>query len=156
MALSYLPHLSHICPIIKRVLCLTITAVFFCKSARSLPYMSAKYRSNSFWYRLRAFFINVPIKDTHGRIIDVTSWPEKVDEEGVMHFKPRKDEPQDVSHVKPDIVVFATGYRRTVRFLGDSYPQPTDVTVRAVYSPDDVSVGFIGFTRPSFGEFPTH
>src|SRR5690554_1889722 len=117
--------------------------------------MSAKYRSTSFWYRLRAFFINVPIKDTKGRVIDVVSWPERVDEDGIMHFKPGSGKSEEeTTQVKPDVVVFATGYRREVQVLDHDYPQPTEVTARGVYSPDDISVGFIGFTRPSFGKSP--
>lgn len=118
--------------------------------------MSAKYRPKSFWYLLRAFFINVPIQDTKGRVIDVSQWPERVDNEGVMHFKHKAGESREETRdraVNPDVVVFATGYKREVQFLDLSYPQPTEVSVRGIYSPDDVTVGFIGFTRPSFGKF---
>lgn len=118
--------------------------------------MSAKYRPSSFWYRLRAFFINIPIQDTKGRVIDVFPWPDRVDHDGVMHFRHKADESLEETRdraLKPDVVVFATGYKREVQFLDLSYPQPTEVSVRGIYSPDDVTVGFIGFTRPSFGKF---
>lgn len=131
--------------------------VFFCKSARSLPYMSAKYRSTSWWYKARAFFINVPIKDTHGRVIDVEQWPKNIDMDGHMTFGTKGAMPETEDQkpgVKPDVVVFATGYRREVRFLDATYPQPTTVAERGVYNADDVSVAFIGFIRPGFGMSP--
>lgn len=132
---------------------LTVT-VFFCKSARALPYMSAKHRSKSWWYRLRAFFINVPIQDTGNRVIDVNPWPVVVDQEGIMQFGDKvPDDPQkpQYQYVKPDVVVFATGYRRYVPFLDTTYCQPGEAIVREVYALDEVTVGFIGFVRPGFG-----
>ncbi|SPO03608.1 related to flavin-containing monooxygenase [Cephalotrichum gorgonifer] len=134
-----------------------VDSIIFCKSDRALPYMSAKYRPTSLWYRIRSFFINVPIKDTKGRFIDVAPWPESVDSDGIMHFSHRTRETYDEMQghvVKPDVVVFATGYRKEVRFLDLSYPQPTEATVRGIYSPEDITVGFIGFMRPSFGAIP--
>lgn len=57
--------------------------------------------------------------------------------------------------VKPDLVVFATGYRQEWGWLGEEYPQgPGDerVDVREVCSRKDLSVGWVGFVRPGVGE----
>lgn len=119
--------------------------------------MSAKYRATSWWYRIRAFFINVPIQDTQGRVIDVNPWPKHIDSEGCMHFGSKGPIPAEEDFdkdVKADVVVFATGYRREVQFLDYSYSQPPEVTERGIYQPDDITVGFIGFIRPSFGMSP--
>ncbi|KAI5476837.1 hypothetical protein MNV49_007133 [Pseudohyphozyma bogoriensis] len=59
--------------------------------------------------------------------------------------------------VKPDMVVFATGYRQDWDWLGEAYPRgPGDerVDVREVASREDVSVGWIGFVRPGVGAIP--
>ena len=118
--------------------------------------MSAQYRPDSFAYRLRKFFINVPIEETHGRVIDVKPWPVCVDQAGQMHFTTNEHAmtPADAEPgLEADVVVFATGYKREVPFLSPhSYVQPTEMSVRGIYNPDDVTVGFIGFVRPSFGK----
>lgn len=61
--------------------------------------------------------------------------------------------------VKPDVVVFATGYKRTFPFfetenLGGSYPSASDANVREIWKRDDSTVGFIGFVRPNLGAIP--
>lgn len=97
--------------------------------------------------------MNVPIKDTKGRKIDVLTWPREIDEDGYMQFdksKTSKDSslPQ---RIKPDIVVYATGYQRSFPFLDNQYPDVVQCDVRGIYQSDDVTCGFIGFVRPSLG-----
>jgi dimethylaniline monooxygenase (N-oxide forming) len=130
--------------------------VFLCKSSRALPYLSAKYRSKSLWNKIRSFLINVPLKDTGGRQIEVAAWPELIDDKGVVHFRgtSRKAEKQAAElTVRPDVVVFATGYTKSFPFLDKSYPLFEDANMRGVYSEDDVSIGYIGFLRPAIGTF---
>lgn len=58
--------------------------------------------------------------------------------------------------VKPDLVVFATGYRQEWGWLGEEYPcGPGDerVDVREVCGRGDLSVGWVGFVRPGVGVF---
>lgn len=129
--------------------------VFFCKSARALPYMSANQRSTSWWNRVRAFFINVPIKDTKGRVIDVKPWPKFVLDGGKMCFD-KEELPEghldpEYPFLKADVVVYATGYSRTVPFFDQTYCQPNQAWVRDVHIIGDVTVGYIGFVRPGFG-----
>ena len=66
--------------------------------------------------------------------------------------------------IKPDIVVFCTGYKQVFPFLNKQdtqesnlvlpYPTPAGADVRGIWSRSDSSVGFIGFVRPSLGAIP--
>ncbi|KOS21847.1 Dimethylaniline monooxygenase 2 [Escovopsis weberi] len=122
--------------------------IFLCKSDRALPYISAGKRSDSLINRIRTKIINVPIQDTKGRCIDVKGWPTEVDEHGVMSFG------DGAEPIRADIVVFATGYTAEMSYLSPDYPTLDDLDVRNIYKEGDVSVGFIGFIRPSIGAIP--
>lgn len=50
--------------------------------------------------------------------------------------------------VRPDVVVYATGYCQNFDFLDCSYPTPEKASCRDIISPEDPSVSFIGFVRP--------
>ncbi|KAK5997770.1 Monooxygenase ptmN [Cladobotryum mycophilum] len=128
-----------------------VGSIFLCKSARALPYISAGQRSTSLVNRIRSSIINVPMKETNGRHIDVKRWPLRVDDKGFMHFDGL--EPSDP--VKADVVVFATGYTTNFPFLSPKqYPDLDDLDVRGVYKQGDTTVGYIGFVRPSIGAIP--
>jgi dimethylaniline monooxygenase (N-oxide forming) len=128
-----------------------VDAIFLVKSDRALPYISAGHRSESLWNKIRTAVLNVPIKDTGGRKIDVMSWPEEVDNEGFMTVN---DEKGAARRIKPDVVVLATGYDTKFPFLDNSFPTLADTDVRCIYKHDRVDVGFIGFVRPSIGAIP--
>ena len=127
-------------------------AIFLCKSDRALPYISAGRRSESWWNRMRTAMLNVHIKDTHGRKIDVMSWPQEVDDNGFMTLNDETDSAP--RRIKPDVVIAATGYETKFPFLDQGYPGLTDTDVRCVYRSGRVDVGFIGFVRPSIGAIP--
>ncbi|ORY56102.1 dimethylaniline monooxygenase [Pseudomassariella vexata] len=133
-------------------------SIFFCKSDRAMPYISAPHRNRaSFWNRLRAAIVNMPIKDTEGRHIDLAPWPEFIDLNGIMHFedtgRPESDKMKNMV-VKPDVIVMATGYMRRFLFLDDSYHYPDFGEGRGIWDIFTPSVGFIGFVRPSIGAIP--
>ncbi|KAI9902132.1 hypothetical protein N3K66_003949 [Trichothecium roseum] len=127
-----------------------LDSVFLVKSDRALPYMSECHRSTSRWNKIRQSIINVPLKETNGRRIDVTTWPTKIDDDGFL----RNEDAQFDGKIKPDVIVFATGYDVKFSFLNEDYPALADAKVRGIYSPDDISVGYIGFVRPSIGAIP--
>ncbi|KAF4807939.1 Dimethylaniline monooxygenase [N-oxide-forming] 3 [Colletotrichum siamense] len=134
---------------------------FPAKSARAIPYISAPWRKPlSLRERLRRFFFYIKEFDIDpkGRYIDVAPWPDYVDDDGVMHFmdngRPEAERMKGIT-VKPDLVIFATGYTRRFPFLDESYGTPDSADVRAVYHSHDVTTGFIGFVRPNLGAIPT-
>jgi len=149
---------------------LTISQVFFNKSSKSAPYISAPYRATrhrSIIDRVRSSLIQSPIVDTKGKVIDLAPWPDFIDENGILHFtnngrlewERMKDE-----KIKPDVIVFCTGYKQEFPFFTDSdpdtpyqthpYPSASDADVRNIWKSDDPTVAFIGFVRPSLGAIP--
>lgn len=122
-----------------------------------MPYLSAPYRSGSLANRIRAAFCSMPIPSTGGRYIDLAPWPTHIDDDGFMHFehtdRPESEKFQDAA-VKPDVVLLATGYTQRFDFLDATYTTPQKANVRGIYHEDDISVGFIGFVRPSIGAIP--
>lgn len=131
--------------------------------------MSAPYRpkEHSLLEKMRSTIIAIPPVDTDGRQIDLAPWPERIDEDGVVHFRDNKRieyERMKDANIKPDIIVFATGYKQEFPFLnnnnasskGDAKPYPTasEADVREIWRRDDPTVGFFGFIRPSLGAIP--
>lgn len=134
-----------------------ISRIYLCKSGRAVPYISAPYRQRSMLDRIRAAFINVPIKDTGSRTIDLAPWPEYIDSDGIVKFTDNgrpEAERMKGTICKPDIVVFATGYSQHFPFLDSTYPTPLEADRRGVWKTGDESVGFIGFVRPAIGAIP--
>lgn len=135
-------------------------AVIFCKSGNSLPYISAQYRSQSILNKARSWLINIPIiEPANGKTIDLAPWPSHF-EDGVVHFQ-LNDRPeskkmeQEKGEIRPDIVIFATGYQRTFPFLpinDDRYPGLEEATTRGIYRDIADGIAYIGYVRPSLGK----
>ncbi|KAJ0131894.1 Copper-containing nitrite reductase [Fusarium oxysporum f. sp. albedinis] len=131
-------------------------SILLCKSDKALPYMSVGKRSQSWGNRIRSFFINVKIEDTKGKKIDVMTWPMSIDRDGCMQFdnKLPSDSILPKEQLKPDVLVFATGYTRDFPFLDNEYPTVSQTNIREIYKGGDVTLGYIGFVRPSIGAIP--
>ncbi|OIW29196.1 FAD/NAD(P)-binding domain-containing protein [Coniochaeta ligniaria NRRL 30616] len=141
--------------------------IFFNKSNKAGPYVSAPYRpkQKSLLETLRSAIIAIPPVDTHGRQIDLAPFPERIDATGTVHFRnngrPEYERMKD-SNIKPDIVVFCTGYKQVFPFLNNSsadksakpYPTAAEADVRDIWARDDPTVAFVGFVRPSLGAIP--
>ena len=121
-----------------------------------MPYISAPYRPKvktrvEEW---RSQTFAMPPVDTKGRQIDLAPWPDHIDEHGIVHFsdtgRPEAERMKKVTR-RPDIVIFATGYKQVFSFLDETYPRPEQADMRRVWKSADESVGFIGFVRPHFG-----
>jgi dimethylaniline monooxygenase (N-oxide forming) len=56
--------------------------------------------------------------------------------------------------VRPDTVIYATGYTQEFGFFDKKgkYATPDEADIRNVAKTGDESVGFIGFVRPGVGE----
>jgi dimethylaniline monooxygenase (N-oxide forming) len=94
----------------------------------------------------------------------VAPFPTHIDEQGVVHFPDNGSEEyrriKDQT-IKPDVIVFATGYLQSFPFLESPrnagrkpYPRADEADVREIWRRDDPTVGFIGFVRPGFGAIP--
>jgi dimethylaniline monooxygenase (N-oxide forming) len=116
--------------------------------------MNVGKRSDSWVNRLRSRIINVPIRENDGKKIDVVTWPKCINEDGLMVFDKKlpTDSVLPDHQLKPDVMVFATGYTREFPFLSSDYPCVAQTNVRGIYKDGDVTLGFIGFVRPAIGE----
>ncbi|KAI7786222.1 hypothetical protein LA080_004607 [Diaporthe eres] len=135
-------------------------SLLICKSDRALPYISEQYRSQSRLNRWRTWLINVELRPTGGRKIDLAPWPTHVDEEGVVHFE-QNDRPESriirkEKGIRPDVVIFATGYKQSFPFVpkDDVYPSLDASVTRGIFRNIDDGVAYIGFIRPAFGAIP--
>lgn len=139
-----------------------VDSVLFCKSDRAMPYISEQWRSQSLFNKCRTWLINIELRPTQGRKIDLAPWPSHLDDEGIVHFekngRPESRKMEAEEPVRPDVVIFATGYKQSFPFLpqGDErYPSLDACTIRGIYRDIDDGVAYIGFVRPAFGEFMT-
>ncbi|KAM7220349.1 hypothetical protein V8F06_004315 [Rhypophila decipiens] len=159
-----------------------VSRIFFNKSGNAGPYISHPYRrsakyANNRLDRIRRALIQVPVVDTGGKFIDLAPWPESVSDKGVVRFTPT-DQRLEYSRikndsVKPDIVIYCTGYRQEFAFFEEHntlcdeaknssepikipqrYPLANEANIRDIWKHDDHTVGFIGFVRPSLGAIP--
>lgn len=70
-----------------------------------------------------------------------------------MHFA-STTEGDAQEDLKPDVVVFATGYAARFPFLNDYLHSVEKANVRGIYREADVTIGYIGFVRPAIGAIP--
>ncbi|KAI8961332.1 FAD/NAD(P)-binding domain-containing protein [Daldinia sp. FL1419] len=143
-----------------------VSKLFFNKGApKALPYISAPYRpaNPGVIERIRRSILQAPVdKAEGGRTIELAPWPTHVDASGAIHFnnngRPEYARMQELGPTKPDVLVFATGYRQEFPFFqnqgGERYPVPSSTDVRSIWSRADPTVGFIGFVRPGYGAIP--
>ncbi|KAI1138355.1 FAD/NAD(P)-binding domain-containing protein [Hypoxylon sp. FL0543] len=101
-----------------------------------------------------------PAETTRGRQIDLASWPDHIDDDGVVVFsdngRPEYARIKD-EVIKPDVVIFCTGYTHEFPFLGKERCSPRyyeGKLVREIWPREDPSIGFIGFVRPNLGAIP--
>ncbi|KAF5510704.1 Dimethylaniline monooxygenase [N-oxide-forming] 2 [Colletotrichum siamense] len=132
-------------------------SLFLVKSDRALPYLNEGHRATDIISRIRAFVMNVELKDAGGRKIMTAPWPTSFTESGTAIFprSERLDQKEATSKaLRPDLLVLATGYVRRFGFLGEGYPKPDDLNIRGIWRRGDVTAGFIGFVRPGIGAIP--
>ncbi|KAK1751490.1 dimethylaniline monooxygenase [Echria macrotheca] len=145
-----------------------VSRMFFNKSNKVAAYVSAPYRktlNRGIIQRIRSAVIQVAIPDTGGRQVDLAPWPERINPDGTVVFRPTgRPEYERLKHeeIKPDMVVFCTGYRQEFPFFakqnasdkGRPYRLANETNVRGIWHRDDPTVGFIGFLRPNLGAIP--
>jgi dimethylaniline monooxygenase (N-oxide forming) len=135
--------------------------VFLNKSSKALPYINRPYKPSSRF--LSKYFgteyIDPDIARNSKKSIDLALFPTHVDSSGRVHFSnssgiKRIEERMNNVVVRPDLVVYCTGYRQDFEFLSKDYLRPSAVDTREICDSSDLSVAYIGFVRPGVGAIP--
>jgi dimethylaniline monooxygenase (N-oxide forming) len=132
--------------------------VFLNKSSKAMPYLNRPYQKKHPLAFLGNGYVDPPEDAQSKRWVDTCSFPERIDETGRVIFEKRPDRKDwrrmKNAEVRPNCVVYCTGYTQTFSWLDSSYPTASDATIRNIISPTEPSVSFIGFVRPGVGAIP--
>ncbi|TFK45983.1 FAD/NAD(P)-binding domain-containing protein [Heliocybe sulcata] len=141
--------------------------VFLNKSHKAMPYINRPYRHRPRFMDYLSRYIDPPEDmppQTHFTV-DLAPFPTHFTESGQAVFpldrdaqgRPKRKDAVRIQEkeVKPDMVIYATGYKQDFEFLEKGeYKTPEEADVRNVCWSGDPSVGFIGFVRPGVGAIP--
>ncbi|KAK4699073.1 hypothetical protein P7C70_g7195, partial [Phenoliferia sp. Uapishka_3] len=137
-----------------------------------MPYINRPYQPTSRFFSdyLHTSYIDPPLTTIPDRAqsIDLALWPSEVLPSGQVKFHSSASLPQSGGIVrkeeermnrkekvfKPDLVLFATGYRTDWSWVGEEYRPVGEERVRDICEREDVSAGWIGFVRPGVGAIP--
>ncbi|KAJ7771658.1 FAD/NAD(P)-binding domain-containing protein [Mycena metata] len=136
--------------------------VFLNKSHKAMPYINRPYRSRARILEYMSRYIDPPedMPPHTDFTVDLAPFPTHFLPNGRAVFpviERRKDAVRMQGRdVRPEVVVYATGYRQEFSFLDKEggYATPGEADVRNVVKSGDESVGFIGFVRPGVGAIP--
>lgn len=125
-----------------------------------MPYINRPYRKRPKYLDYVSRYIDPP-EDSPPQtnfIVDLAPFPARFlpDGRAVFPTSRRKDALRMADRVvRPNLVIYATGYTQEFGFLDkeSDYPTPEDANVRNVVKDGDETVAFIGFVRPGVGEF---
>ncbi|CBQ70108.1 related to flavin-containing monooxygenase [Sporisorium reilianum SRZ2] len=130
---------------------------FLNKSSKAMPYINRGWKSRSPFLERITTYLDPPTVKPEEVSVDLAPFPARVREDGTVEFV-RNGRKEDLRMrnrtVKPDVVVYATGYTQQFDFLSKEYPLPATVRCRDVFDPEDPTVAFIGFVRPGVGAIP--
>ncbi|KAI0792844.1 FAD/NAD-P-binding domain-containing protein [Abortiporus biennis] len=135
--------------------------VFLNKSHKAMPYINRPYRSRPIYMDYVSRYID-PLEDmppATNFAVDLAPFPTHFLPSGraVFPLSKRKDAIRMARRdVKPDTVIFATGYTQDFGFLDpeSGYATPSEADIRNVAKTGDETVAFIGFVRPGVGAIP--
>ncbi|EAW06330.1 flavin-containing monooxygenase [Aspergillus clavatus NRRL 1] len=133
--------------------------VFLNKSNKAMPYLNRPYQTrNPLLSLIGNRYIDPPEDANSDRYVDTCTWPQSIDNTGTVTFTPdpkRKDwQRMKTKTVKPDCVVYCTGYKQTFSYLNASYPTAADAHTRNIINASHPDLAFIGFVRPGVGAIP--
>ncbi|KAJ6488553.1 FAD/NAD-P-binding domain-containing protein [Mycena vitilis] len=130
------------------------------KSQKVMPYINRPYRSRPILDYI-SHYIDLPedMPPNTNFAVDLAPFPTHFLPNGraVFPVSKRKDAIRMQNRdVRPDLVIFATGYQQDFSFLDKAggYGTPGEADVRNVVKSGDETVAFIGFLRPSAGAIP--
>ncbi|KAG8861909.1 hypothetical protein FRB96_002352 [Tulasnella sp. 330] len=135
--------------------------VFLNKSNKAMPYINRPYRNRAPILDWLSQY-EEPAEDMPPNTdfaVELAPFPEKFTAEGraVFPLTERKESIRMAKmDVRPDMLLFATGYKQDFSFFaeGEGYPTTEQLDVRDLFKSGDESVAFIGFLRPGVGAIP--
>jgi dimethylaniline monooxygenase (N-oxide forming) len=126
-----------------------------------MPYINRPYRNRPRLFEYLARYID-PEEDSPPAtnfVVDLAPFPSHFLPSGraVFPLTKRKDSIRmGCRDIRPDTVIFATGYTQdfTIFDPDGNYPTPACTDIRNIAKSGDETVGFIGFVRPGVGAIP--
>ncbi|KZV99127.1 FAD/NAD(P)-binding domain-containing protein [Exidia glandulosa HHB12029] len=136
--------------------------VFLNKSHKAMPYINRPYRKRAAILDYMSRYMDPPedMPPKTNFAVDLAPFPTHFLPSGQAVFpliKRRKDSIRMASRdVRPDIVIFATGYTQKFDVFRpeDNYPSAGEADVRNVVRSGDETVAFLGHVRPGVGAIP--
>lgn len=134
--------------------------VFLNKSSKAMPYINRPYRNRPKWMSKITEYIDPPEDARSEKIIELAPWVCHVESDGEVKFQRGTAQQKKIRsriktmQVRPDIVVYCTGYKQDLPFLSQQYIRPEEAVLRNITSHLDTSVAYIGFVRPGVGAIP--
>ncbi|BFZ61604.1 hypothetical protein YB2330_002676 [Saitoella coloradoensis] len=131
--------------------------VFLNKSTKAMPYINRPWMTSRGWMSKITEYTDPPEDASSDKIIEVAPWPERINPDGTVTFTPSsRKEYSRIRNiaVKPDVVVFCTGYTQNLTWLHPSYPLPSRASCRNILHPSHPTLAYIGFVRPGVGAIP--
>lgn len=132
--------------------------VFLNKSSKAMPYLNRPYQEKHPLAFLGNGYVDPPEDASSKRWVDTATFPQSIDKTGRVIFEPRPDrkdwQRMKNVEVRPDCIVYCTGYKQSFSFLDSSYPTASDAKIRNIVAPEEPSISFIGFVRPGVGAIP--
>jgi dimethylaniline monooxygenase (N-oxide forming) len=132
--------------------------VFLNKSSKAMPYLNRPYQEKHPLAFLGNGYVDPPEDAQSSRYIDTAPFPSHIDSTGRVIFPDRPDRKDwrrlRDTEIRPNTIVYCTGYTQTFSWLASSYPTASDASIRNIVAPSDPSISFIGFVRPGVGAIP--
>lgn len=124
-----------------------------------MPYLNRPYRSRSRFLDYISRYIDPPEDSPpHTNFVaELAPFPSHftTDGQAIFPLSRRKDAIRINNIViKPDTVVYATGYTQKFDYLDEAshYPRPQDADLRSIARTGDEDLAFIGYIRPGVGK----
>ena len=124
------------------------------KSHKAQCFINKPYKPARRWMSLLSQYSD-PQEDLDTPIqIELAPFPKLINKDGSVLFGDSRDGRQEALRmkrrtVKPDLVIFATGYKQSFEWLGEGYPRgPQEVDTLEMVDSADTSLSWIGHVRP--------
>lgn len=126
-----------------------------------MPYINRRWKRRNWVVEKVARYLDPPTVRDDEPGVDLAPFPSHVLPDGQVIFRMNKRKEalywENRGPFYPEVCIYATGYTQELAFIDESnglYPSPSDAECRDIFSYDDPTVSFIGFTRPGVGAIP--